>query len=272
MWNVFMSSLCRKLVIFALCLIVLSCPQTRTELSLEERITNCIVSYKKKWNYTPAISVSVYGQEGKIKYDYATGYSSLNDKTINTIYTPHFVYSITKSFVAASIVKLANENKLSLSDSISNHLSELDLNKKYINLDASIEELLTHRSGINDYTESSSIIYANPFSKTDKWNAKTILSLIETPASNRGEFIYSSANYIILGLIVEKVGGISLNNYLRENFTDNLIIDAKLYPQDSASLQSLAHPHSYPNTFIGLVWEHANRYSKRYSRCSWVDW
>ena len=157
---------------------------------------------------------------------------------------------------------------MSLSDSISNHLSELDLNKKYINLDASIEELLTHRSGINDYTESSSIIYANPFSTTDEWNAKTILSLIKTPAGNRGEFIYSSANYIILGLIVEKVGGISLNNYLRENFTDNLIIDAKLYPQDSASLQSLAHPHSYPNTFIGLVWEHANRYSKRYSRCS----
>ncbi|MBQ9630960.1 MAG: hypothetical protein IJR49_05185, partial [Treponema sp.] len=66
--------------------------------------------------------------------------------------------------------------------------------------------------------ESSSIIYANPFSTTDEWNAKTILSLIETPAGNRGEFIYSSANYIILGLIVEKVSGISLNNYLREKF------------------------------------------------------
>ena len=77
MCNVFMSRVFKQLVIFVLCMVVLSCPQTRTELSLEERITNCIVSYKKKWNYTPAISVSVYGQEGKIKYDYATGYSSL---------------------------------------------------------------------------------------------------------------------------------------------------------------------------------------------------
>lgn len=87
--------------------------------------------------------------------------ASVSQGITNELETPHFIYSITKSFFAASIIQLEKEGKLSLSDSLDKYVQ--DTNRIYINPDATIKELLSHRSGINDYTESPSIIYNNPF-------------------------------------------------------------------------------------------------------------
>lgn len=246
-----------KYLLFGLCLasvvIFVSCGDSGVpeNLSLEEKLNNAVSGYVEKWNYKPAISVSVFSKDEQIDFSYAGGLASVSHGIKNELETPHFIYSITKSFVAASIVQLEKEGKLSLSDSLDKYVQ--DTNRIYINPDATIRELLSHRSGINDYTESSSIIYSNPFSKTDEWNPQTILSFIETPALDRGDFVYSSANYILLGMIIEHVSGIKANEYLNTNFFEPLNLSARLYPEDSLELSDLSHPHCYPNTFLNLA-------------------
>lgn len=245
-------------VLFCIALLFASCSnfnedfsEDTEELSIEEKLNQVVKSYVNKWNYKPALSVSVFSKEKQIDFNCASGFASISGNVQNEIYTQHFIYSITKSFVAASIIKLSNEQKLSLEDPLSYYVQ--NTNRIYVNETATIKELLSHRSGISDYTGSSSIIYNNPFSKSDEWKPQSILNFIETPAINRGEFIYSSANYILLGMVLENVTGIKANEYIKNNFVVPLALSASVYPQDSVELSKVAHPHCYPNTFMDLA-------------------
>ena len=222
------------------------------EPTFEERADGCIASYVDKWDYEPGISVSVLSSAKGIDYNRACGKASVSEKSFdNTVDTPHFLYSITKSFVASSAIKLVIGGELSYDDDIGKYCD--NLNPIYVNEDATIGELLSHRSGIQDYADSFSAILGSSFASTGEWDPETILSFLQTPAGNRGEFIYSSANYVLLGMIIEKVTGKRLNQYIRESFLEALDLDLRLYPQDDVDLSLLAHPHAYPNTFMGLV-------------------
>ncbi len=226
--------------------ILFSCSsESSKDISTEKSIKNEIETYISKWNYKPALSVSVYGKNGKINFSFAYGKDSISKNIDNSLETEHYLYSITKSFVAASILKLENEKKLDINQPISKYLG--NLNEIYINLDATIEELLNHRSGIYDYTDSASMFYNNPFIN-ESWSPHKILSFIKIPATNRGEFNYSSANYILLGLIIEKISGQELNHYISDNFFNPFNFSLKLYPQDNADFLNFAHPHVFPNT------------------------
>ncbi len=216
--------------------------------STSEKIEQVICNYVKKWDYKPAISVSVFSKSQKLNYNYANGYSSISCKTKNEIQTPHFVYSITKSFVATAILKLKNEGKLSLEDSISKYIQ--NINTIYINSNATIKDLLSHRSGISDYTENPALIYNNPFSKSNDWNAQTILSFVEKPSESSGNFLYSSTNYILLGMIIEKITNEKVNIYLNKKISSPMNISVLLYPEDEVDLTKVSHPHCYPNTFM----------------------
>ena len=216
--------------------------------STSEKIEQVICNYVKKWDYKPAISVSVISKMYELNYNYANGFSSISNKTKNEVQTPHFVYSITKSFIASAILKLKNEGKLSLEDSISKYIQ--NINTIYINSNATIKELLSHRSGISDYTENPALIYNNPFSKSNDWNAQTILSFVEKPSESSGNFLYSSTNYILLGMIIEKITNEKVNIYLNKKISSPMNISVLLYPEDEVDLTKVSHPHCYPNTFM----------------------
>ena len=208
-----------------------------------------VYKYIDKYNYNAAISVSIYG--GDVKYDFASGMSSLSLGGNNTIDSQHLLFSITKSFVAAVILNLAKEDKLALNNKVYDYLPEL--NPIYINGDATIEELLTHRSGISDYTDNPDLILNNPFYGVSKWEPLLLLNYIQTPANPRGDFIYSSSNYILLGRIAEIVSGTSLNTLIKRFFEEQIgSIELRLSPQDVVDYDSLTHPHVYPNTFLNL--------------------
>lgn len=213
-------------------------------------IETCVNKYVSKWNYKPALEVAVYGNEGVLSYHYKDGYFSLADNLRVNEDSLFILYSISKSMTASAIIDLINIGKLSLCDTVGDFFPNLD--PIYINNDATIEELLTHRSGIQDYTENSALIYDNPFSKGDSWNPLVILNYITIPADTRGTFIYSSANYVLLGLIIEKITGVSLCEYLQENFFQPCNISMQLYPQEEINIDNIVKPHVYPNTFMGL--------------------
>ena len=241
----------KRIVLSAVFLLSVFALISCSEVTREDLITKCITDYINRHDYQPGISVSVYSTSRDIDFNATYGKASLSDNNIyNSVLTPHYLYSITKTFTAACVLKLIKEDKLSYDNSVAEFFP--DLNALYINLDSTIGELLTHRSGIQDYTDTPSLIYNNPFFKSNDWTSEKILSFIERPAQERGAFLYSSSNYIILGMIVEKIAGQPLNEYIRENFLDESKITASLYPQDDFDLATVAHPHAYPNTFMGL--------------------
>jgi D-alanyl-D-alanine carboxypeptidase len=136
--------------------------------------------------------------------------------------------SITKVFTSVVILQLVDENRLKLSDSISEYLDE-ESQAKIPNVESiTVLHLLSHSSGIYSFTENNSFwkeCYLNGgMSRT--WQPNEILQFIENkkpvskPLEPYSKKLYSNTNYILLGMIIEKVTGNVLNEeYQNRIFT-----------------------------------------------------
>ncbi len=126
------------------------------------------------------------------------------------------IASITKNYTAALIFKLIEENKLSLTDDL-NKLLPTRVNDN-INGTITVKQLLNHSSGISDPIEINNdlinAIFANP---SYKYSIDEFLAKVQAPPFVNGTTHgYSNVNYILLGLIIEKVTGKKYHEYLRQ--------------------------------------------------------
>lgn len=131
---------------------------------------------------------------------------------------PEYVFrinSMTKQFTAVCVLKLAQEGKLNLQDDITKYLPRFNSLGRHI----TIENLLSHTSGITDNTKN---LIANAFMDQSKEDLMTFFvndSLAFEPGT---DWSYSSSPYALAGLIIEKVSGISLSEYLQQNIFNPL--------------------------------------------------
>tara|TARA_B100000809_G_scaffold71380_1_gene68975 strand:- start:2703 stop:4115 length:1413 start_codon:yes stop_codon:yes gene_type:complete len=150
----------------------------------------------------------------------------------NAIYE---IGSVTKQFTAAAILKLAEENKLSLDDDIRDYL---DYNTQG-NL-ISIKRLLDHTSGIKGFTEMPS---AMPLFVQDLPRDTLVSLFSEHPFDfPPGEqMIYNNSAYFLAGLIIEKVSGKTYADYIEGNFFKPLGMDNSSYCSNQAIWKNRAH-------------------------------
>ncbi len=120
--------------------------------------------------------------------------------------------SITKQFTAAAILKLAEEGKLSLNDSLARWLPDFPRADRI-----TVHQLLNHTSGIHPYTESPSFLAG--VSEPVRPEA-----LLDSIAAFKSDFQpgkgwkYSNSGYYILGYLVEKISGKPYGKYLEDTF------------------------------------------------------
>ena len=124
-------------------------PEVATRISLLEVWMESQMLY----NDWPGISIGiVYDQE--LMWSKGFGYANLEQKipaTTNTIYR---IASISKLFTSIAIMKLHDEEKLSIHDSVAKHLSWFKIKNIYHDAPViTIQHLLTHTSGIPNYAD-----------------------------------------------------------------------------------------------------------------------
>jgi D-alanyl-D-alanine carboxypeptidase len=131
-----------------------------------------------------------------------------------TQHTPFVIGSLTKTFIAALVLRLQEEGRLLLDDPISNWLPRYPGAKRI-----TLRMLLSHRSGIFDYFSHpryESRVFKRP---RHHWKPGEILALRGPRYCSPGScFHYSNTNYVLLGLIVKKVTGVSAARGIRERF------------------------------------------------------
>ena len=120
--------------------------------------------------------------------------------------------SITKTFVAAIILQLVEERRLTLDDNLGKWM------KDYPNIDSgiTIRQLLNHGSGLYNYTDSDfwDTVDANP---DHVWTPSEILTYVKPPPHiGFAPPKYSNTNYILLGMTVEIVTGNSFEHELQQ--------------------------------------------------------
>lgn len=157
-------------------------------------------------------------KDGNVLYSRAVGYSQINDKDkkASTTATRYRVGSIAKMFTAVMIFQLTEEGKLKLSDPLAKFYPQIPNAEKI-----TIAQILSHRSGIHSFT-------GDPDFRTWLMNPKTKEEMLAVIAKSKPDFEpgekmqYSNAGYVLLGYIVEKVGGKSYQTALKERITSKI--------------------------------------------------
>lgn len=118
--------------------------------------------------------------------------------------TPEMAFGMgsnTKTFIAALLLKMQENQLLDLDDSIGTWIQGYP----HINGAITIRQCLNHTSGISEYfsTRVNDSLLLNP---NKIWTKPEILTLVDTAAFDAGEdWTYSNSNYIIAGIIIESV-------------------------------------------------------------------
>lgn len=167
--------------------------------NLEAKIDSLIPAKFKSEN--PG-AVFLAAKNGKVIYRKAFGMADLE---WNVKMEPEFVFeigSMTKQFTAVSILILAEQGKLNLNDEITKYIPDYPTNGNKI----TIHDLLTHTSGIKDFTSMKSI---RDIARNDLSPKELIDFFKNEPVDFKpGEkYKYCNSGYVLLGFIIEKVSG-----------------------------------------------------------------
>jgi CubicO group peptidase (beta-lactamase class C family) len=149
----------------------------------------------------------------QVLFDKSYGYANLEWDTPFTEDAKFRLGSLTKQFTAASILLLQERGKLKTSDLVSLYLHDSPAAWSKITL----RNLLTHTSGIPNFTDVPD--YGSKIALLPTTPDKEYLSFHDKPLDFQpGEkFSYSNSNYILLGMILEKVSGMKYSEFLQQN-------------------------------------------------------
>ena len=147
--------------------------------------------------------------------------------------------SITKTFTAATIMQLAEENELSLDDSLYKWIP----NYSKIDSTITIKQLLNHTSGLYDIAENSQFFEAIFSNQNRIWTSEEILSeyVLEPYFPKGTEWRYSNTGYIILRSIIKKVSAMQISNEYRSRFLNPLNLDRTFLAPEETLPTPIAH-------------------------------
>lgn len=160
--------------------------------------------------------------------------------------------SITKSVVAAQLMQLVEDGDLSLDDLAADHLPE-DL--EFDSNGATVGDLLAMRSGIPDHVDSIFDTFETDPAHT--WTTDELLALVPAGRSRAGvDFDYSNTNYILAGLILERLTRSRVAEALRDGVLSGPGFERLVYQTDEHPTEPVASRDGKP----ALAANHGGRY------------
>jgi CubicO group peptidase (beta-lactamase class C family) len=211
----------------------------------------------------------LFAKDGEVIFEKYTGKIHLQKKDSLTDSTSLHLASTSKTFTGVATLRLVQENKISLDDSLAKFFPGLP----YPGI--TVRMLLNHRSGLPNY------IYFIPNSNWDKKKYVTnadVLNLLYTLKPNKSftpntRFSYSNTNYVLLALIIEKISGKKFPDYMREKYFEPLQMKHTYVFTNADSARS-APSFNYNNAFwendfLELTYGDKNIYSTPRDMLKW---
>ncbi|MBN9226629.1 MULTISPECIES: serine hydrolase domain-containing protein [Legionella] len=237
----------RLFILFLGCISCVYAFDAASNTSLRNDIQQILDKNRKKYGL-PGISLSIQFPNNKIG-DYVSGYETLLKNKEMTNDTLFQMGSITKTFTATIIYKLVEVNKLNINDKVGKWLTQYPRWKKI-----TLGDLLRHTSGVYNYTSGSSfdkLLRKNP---QKYWSLKELADMayqhhdVSIPGK---KYHYTNTDYVLLGLIIEKVTHkpihVVFDEYFKRYNLPNTFYSVSPY---SESIKTrLAHGYNRDGTF-----------------------
>lgn len=179
-------------------------------------------------------------KDGKPLLRKGYGLADLEAHTPVTPTTDFRLASVSKQFTAAAILLLAQDHKLTLDDSIRHWLPTLPASTDKVTL----RQLLSHTGGLIDYEDLM------PANQSAQLNDQDVLRMLSATPRNYfapgTAYRYSNSGYVLLGLVVEKASGKTLQDFLAQRIFQPLHMDhTLLYVHDDKSVPNRAYGYSW---------------------------
>ena len=146
--------------------------------------------------------------------------------------------SATKSFTVASLALLVDEGKLKLDDPVVKYLPGFQLYDPHVTQEVTIRDLLSHRTGLPRANNSLLIPY-------DRAETVRRMRFLKPVAGLRSRFTYQNQMYLAAGLVVERISGLSWDEFVRRRILDPLGMKASNTSINSLKGQAnVATPHA----------------------------
>jgi len=187
------------------------------------------------------IAVAVV-KDGKLIHSKGYGVKSIKNKKKVNEYTLFAIASNSKAFTSAAIAILVDEKKLKWGDKVIDYIPEFKMYNDYVTANFSIEDLLTHRSGLG-LGAGDLLIFPDgaDFTINDVLNSFQYQKSI---SAFRTKFDYDNLLYIVAGEVVARVSGMSWADFVQSKIFTPLGMNSSV-PLDARLSKNvnLALPH-----------------------------
>lgn len=184
-------------------------------------------------------------QSGYVLLNKGYGFANLEWKIPNSPTTKFRLGSLTKQFTAAAILLLEERNQLNTTDPVNKYL--VDAPPAWNNI--TIFNLLTHTSGIPNYTKFPDFVAMTTIAKTPEQQIELFRNkpLEFQPGSN---YEYCNSGYVLLGYLIEKISGLSYQDFIVKNIFKPLEMNDSGYDSHSEIILHRASGYEMtPNGF-----------------------
>lgn len=219
-------------------LVTFSFGQSKQDKELLKKVDKFISDNYKQ--YAPGCAVLI-AKKGEVIFEKGFGIANLEQDVPMKAEMVFRIGSITKQFTSVAILQLVDKGQIALTDSIQKFIKDFHFKGKTI----TIENLLTHTSGIKGYEEVDAKV-PNPmridFSPKTVIDSIDKLSLEFEPGTR---YSYSNSNYFLLAYIIEQVSGLSYPQYLRENIFKPSGLNSTYYESQTEIIPNRANGYSF---------------------------
>ncbi len=190
-------------------------------LTNESKIQKILDNWRAR-SAIPGAVLSIYTPEQTTPLTFASGTSEFRGGKTITKNTLFQAGSITKSFTSMVILKLEAEGKLNIEDPITRYLPQYP---KWQNV--TIRQILNHTSGIANYTNTGQFNRIRKLTPQAGFTPEQLVSMAGSRmlfAPGKG-WKYSNTNYVLAGMIIEKVTGTPVNQIMNRYIHSNNEVD-----------------------------------------------
>ena len=247
----------RKIVIFfVVCLLLTVHAHAQTGVANKTALRSALQLKLDEWHKAgsfPGATLGVVLGDGE-SFGLAVGFSDRETKRPMMATDRILAGSVGKTFAAATALQLIKEGKIGLDDKIEKYLGREPWFSRLPNAkDITVRQLMNHTSGLVRY-EFKEQFTKDLTAKPDKvWKPAELVAYLldEKPPFEAGKsWDYSDTNYIVLGMIIEKVTGKKFYDEANRRLLRPLKLTDTI-PQDGPTLKGVVQGYAGPNNPFG---------------------
>ncbi len=208
--------------------------------SVENLDTGAVDAYIEKEmraSRIPGLALGIV-QDGEIIY--LKGYGSAGSGREVAPETPFIIGSLSKSFTAAAAMQLVETGKLELDEPVKTYLPWFSMAGEYDADEITVRHLLVQTSGIPNLAGVTSLAESSTKRLEEEVRGLSNTSLEHRPGE---AYIYSNANYLILGLLIEAVTGQDYSEYVHSSLFESLAMENSYLSKHEGETGSMASGH-----------------------------